>query len=285
MTTNTLIALVDASAYAESVCHHAAWIAGRTDWKVKVYHVMGRRDAVEKQDLSGAIRLGARSALLEQLSELDATRAKLAHEHGRAILEDAKAIITKGADITVETRLRQGDLVETVTAQEETGDMIVIGKRGEAAGLAMEHLGSNLERIVRASHKPVFIANRAFKPITSALVAFDGGPSSLKAVDYIARSPMFAGLAVTLVFAGKETPAIQKALSDATATLKAGGFDAQIVIESGEPEKVLAQITSTGSQDLLVMGAYGHSRVRSFIIGSTTTEMLRSCKVPVLIMR
>ncbi|MCI5110687.1 MAG: universal stress protein [Marivita sp.] len=285
MTTNTLIALVDASAYAESVCHHAAWIAGCTDWKVKVYHVMGRRDAVEKQDLSGAIRLGARSSLLEQLSELDATRAKLAHEHGRAILEDAKAIITKGADITVETRLRQGDLVETVTAKEETGDMIVIGKRGEAAGLAMEHLGSNLERIVRASHKPVFIANRAFKPITSALVAFDGGPSSLKAVDYIARSPMFAGLAVTLVFAGKETPAIQKALSDATATLKAGGFDAQIVIEIGEPEKVLAQITSTGSQDLLVMGAYGHSRVRSFIIGSTTTEMLRSCKVPVLIMR
>jgi nucleotide-binding universal stress UspA family protein len=285
MTTNTLIALVDASAYAESVCHHAAWIAGRTDWKGKVYHVMGRRDAVEKQDLSGAIRLGARSALLEQLSELDAARAKLAHEHGRAILEDAKAIITKGADITVETRLRQGDLVETVTAKEETGDMIVVGKRGEAAGLAMEHLGSNLERIVRASHKPVFIANRAFKPITSALVAFDGGPSSLKAVDYIARSPMFAGLAVTLVFAGKETPAIQKALSDATATLKAGGFDAQTVIESGEPEKVLAQITSTGTQDLLVMGAYGHSRVRSFIIGSTTTEMLRSCKVPVLIMR
>ena len=285
MTTNTLIALVDASAYAESVCHHAAWIAGRNDWKVKLYHVMGRRDAVEKQDLSGAIRLGARSALLEQLSELDATRAKLAHEHGRAILEDAKAIITKGADITVETRLRQGDRVETVTDKEETGDMIVIGKRGEAAGLAMEHLGSNLERIVRASHRPVFIANRAFKPITSVLVAFDGGASSLKAIDYIARSPMFAGLSVTLVFAGKETPAIQKSLSDATATLKAGGFDAKTVIESGEPEKVLAQITSNGEHELLVMGAYGHSRVRSFIIGSTTTEMLRSCKVPVLIMR
>ena len=285
MTTNTLIALVDASAYAESVCHHAAWIAGRNFWKVKVYHVMGRRDAVDKQDLSGAIRLGARSALLEQLSELDATRAKLAHEHGRAILEDAKAIIVRDGDIAVETRLRQGDLVETVTAKEETGDMIVIGKRGEAAGLAMEHLGSNLERIVRASHRPVYIANRAFKPINSVLVAFDGGPSSLKAIDYIARSPMFAGLTVTLVFAGKDTPAIQKSLSDATATLKAGGFEAKTIAESGEPEKVLAQITSTGAHELLVMGAYGHSRVRSFIIGSTTTEMIRSCKVPILIMR
>lgn len=285
MTTNTLIALVDASAYAESVCHHAAWLADRNTWKVKVYHVMGRRNAVEKQDLSGAIRLGARSALLEQLSELDATRARLAHEHGRAILEDAKAIIQKDNDIIVETRLRQGDLVETITAKEETGDMIVIGKRGEAAGLAMEHLGSNLERIVRASHKPVFIANRAFKPITSVLVAFDGGPSSLKAIDYIARSPIFAGLSVTLVFAGKETPAIQKSLSDAIATLKAGGFDAKTVVQSGEPEKVLAQIADQGPHDILIMGAYGHSRVRSFIIGSTTTEMIRSCRVPILIMR
>ncbi|WP_292289216.1 universal stress protein [Marivita sp.] len=285
MTTNTLIALVDGSAYAESVCHHAAWIAGRNDWTVKIYHVMGRRDAVEKQDLSGAIRLGARTALLEQLSELDATRAKLAHEHGRAILEDAKAIIEGDGKVAVETRLRQGDLVETITAKEETGDMIVIGKRGEAAGLAMEHLGSNLERIVRASHKPVFIANRAFKPVERVLVAFDGGASSLKAIDYIARSPLFSGLKVTLVFAGKDTSDLKKSLSDAAATLKAGGFEAETLVQPGEPEKVLAQVTSEGAHDLLVMGAYGHSRVRSFIIGSTTTEMLRSCRVPVLIMR
>lgn len=285
MTTNTLIALVDGSAYSESVCHHAAWIAGRNDWKVKVYHVMGRRDSVEKQDLSGAIRLGARTALLEQLSEMDAARAKLAHEHGRAILEDAKSIIEGDGAITVETRLRQGDLVETVTAKEERGDMIVIGKRGEAAGMAMEHLGSNLERIVRATHKPVFIANRAFKPVTKVLVAFDGGPSALKAIDYISRSPLFAGLAISLVFAGKQTPQIDSALDAAAGILRAGGFEADILIETGEPEKVLARITAQGGHELLVMGAYGHSRIRSLIIGSTTTEMIRSCRVPILIMR
>lgn len=285
MTTNTLIALVDGSAYSESVCHHAAWIAGRNGWKVKIYHVMGRRQGVEKQDLSGAIRLGARTRLLEQLSELDAERAKLAHEHGRAILEDAKAVIQADGDIEVETRLRQGDLVETVTAKEETGDMIVIGKRGEAAGVAMEHLGSNLERVVRASHKPVFVANRAFRPIGKVLVAFDGGASALKAVDYIYRSPLFAGLNISLVFAGRETPELRKALDNAATTLRAGGFEAEIIIREGEPEKVLAQITAKDEHELLVMGAYGHSRVRSLIIGSTTTEMIRSCRVPVLIMR
>ena len=285
MTTNTLIALVDGSAYSESVCHHAAWIAGRTGFTVKVYHVMGRRSAPDSQDLSGAIRLGARSRLLEQLSELDAERAKLAHDHGRAILEDAKAIIAGDGDIPVQTRLRQGDLIETITAKEDTGDMIVIGKRGEAAGLAMDHLGSNLERIVRASHRPVFVANRAFKVPQKVLVAFDGGASSLKAVDYIARSPVFAGLQVTLVFAGKATPEIDKALADAAATLRAGGFEADTQTAAGEPEKVLSEMTGNDGHDLLVMGAYGHSRVRSLLIGSTTTEMLRSCKVPVVLMR
>ncbi|MFZ7090778.1 universal stress protein [Primorskyibacter sp. 2E233] len=285
MTTRTLIALVDGSAYSESVCHHAAWIANKNDWKVKLYHVMGRRNATEKQDLSGAIRLGARSELLEQLSELDAERAKLSHAHGRAILEDAKAIIAGDGIIEVETRLRQGDLVETVTAKEETGEMIVLGKRGEAAGHATEHLGSNLERIVRASHKPVFIANRAFKPIEKVLVAFDGAASSLKAVDFIARSPLFAGLKVALVFAGKETADIAKSLNGAVSTLAAGGIAADTIIEHGEPEKVLSRLTSQERYELLVMGAYGHNRIRSFLIGSTTTEMIRSCRVPVLIMR
>ena len=37
--------------------------------------------------------------------------------------------------------------------------------------------------------------------------------------------------------------------------------------------------------ELLVMGAYGHSRLRSLILGATTTEMIRSYRVPVLIMR
>jgi nucleotide-binding universal stress UspA family protein len=36
---------------------------------------------------------------------------------------------------------------------------------------------------------------------------------------------------------------------------------------------------------MLVMGAYGHSRVRSLIIGSTTTEMVRSARVPLLLFR
>ncbi|POF28285.1 universal stress protein [Roseibium marinum] len=284
MTTGTLIALVDGSKYSQSVCHYAAWIAKRIEATVKIYHVLGRRQGVDRQDLSGAIELGARSHILEELSELDTRRAKLAHAQGRAILEDAQAIV-EAAGVSVETRLRQGDLVETVLAKEDTGDMIVIGKRGEAADFAKLHLGSNLERVVRSSSKPVFVANREFKPVSKVLIAFDGGHSSLKAVDYLARNRLLADLPVALAFAGVETPDIRKALENAKSTLSAGGFKAEILIENGKPENTLGKLVEEKGFDLVVMGAYGHSRIRSLIIGSTTSEMIRTCKVPILLMR
>ncbi|PVB59877.1 universal stress protein [Labrenzia sp. 011] len=284
MKTGTLIALVDGSKYSQSVCHYAAWIAKRIDATVKIYHVLGRRDGVDHQDLSGAIELGARSHILEELSELDTRRAKLAHAQGRAILEDAQAII-EAEGVTVETRLRQGDLVETLLAKEDTGDMIVIGKRGEAADFAKLHLGSNLERVVRSSSKPVFVANREFSPVTNVLIAFDGGQSALKAVDYLARNRLLADLPVTLAFSGAETPDIRKALENARSILAAGGFDAEILVESGKAESTLGKLVEEKGFDLVVMGAYGHSRIRNLIIGSTTSEMIRTCKVPILLMR
>ena len=36
------------------------------------------------------------------------------------------------------------------------------------------------------------------------------------------------------------------------------------------------------SADLIVMGAYGHSRLREIVLGSTTRTILQSMTVPVL---
>ena len=228
--TEKIIALVDGSIYSESVCEHASWISGRTGAPVELIHVLGRREAAEKQDLSGSIRLGARSALLEELAELDAQRAKLVTHRGRAILEDARAI-------------------------------------------------------VRAARRPVFVASRAFEPIETVLVAYDGGRSAMKAVDHIARSPLFAGLAITIVTVGSETADVKKGLSDAQALLKAAGIQAETRIIPGQPETELGKLVDQERFGMVVMGAYGHSRIRSLVIGSTTTEMVRSCKVPVVLLR
>lgn len=282
--TDKIIALVDGSIYSQSVCHHAAWIAQRTNASVKLYHVLGRRDGSDTQDLSGAITLGARTHLLKELSALDAQRAKVNQARGRAILEDARAIV-EADGVSVETRLRQGDLVETILDKEAGAELIIVGKRGEAADFATLHLGSNLERIVRSSHKPVFIANREFRSPSKVLIAFDGGASSMKAVDYLSRSAICADLPVTLVHAGPDSPSIRKSLENAAALLTGGNIQSNILVRDGRPEAVLGALIEEEGYDLVVMGAYGHSRIRSLIIGSTTSEMIRTCKVPVFIMR
>jgi nucleotide-binding universal stress UspA family protein len=283
--TDKIIALVDGSIYSESVCHHAAWISQRTRAPVELVHVLGRREAPDKTDLSGAIRLGARTKLMEELAELDAQRAKLINHRGRAILEDARAIVDQAGVTEITTRLRHGDIVEAVAELEDEARVILIGKRGEAADFARGHLGSNLERIVRASHRPVFVASRAFRPIAKVLVAYDGGISAMKAVDHIARSPLFQGLEVLVVTVDSETPPVRKRLEDAKALLKAAGLAAETAILPGQPETALGKLVEEAGFDLLVMGAYGHSRIRSLIIGSTTIAMIRSCKVPVVLMR
>ena len=283
--TDKIIALVDGSIYSKSVCEQAACAAKRTGAPVDVLHVIGRRGQAGSSDLSGSIALGARTALLEELSRLDEQRARLMQQRGRAIVEDGKAVIVAAGVADVTARLRMGDLVNTVAEQESDASLVVIGKRGEAAGFAALHLGSNLERVARASIKPVLVAARAYREISKVLIAWDGGASSQRAVDHIARNPLFAGLSLTVVTVGQASPELDRSLGSAKAMLAGAGFEAETRIIAGQPDKALGQMVTNEGFDMVVMGAYGHSRIRTLVIGSTTSEMIRSCKVPIYLMR
>lgn len=64
--------------------------------------------------------------------------------------------------------------------------------------------------------------------------------------------------------------------------LHEAGFDVEGRLLQGEPDNLIAVHVEAEGVGLLVMGAYGHSRIRSLVIGSTTESMVRRCKVPVL---
>ncbi|MFK7861163.1 MAG: universal stress protein [Granulosicoccus sp.] len=279
-----LVAVIDGSIYSASVCEHAAWISNRAGSEVDVIHVLGRRNvSSEPSNLSGSIGLGARSSLLAELAELDAQKARLAQKRGRAILDDAETLLGSRGVKGVHTRLRNGEIVETV--QEVECDLLVLGKRGEAADFDTGHLGSNLERVIRSTTKPVLVASRSFKPINRVLFAFDGGKSSLKAIEFLSKSAHYNDLDSHVLMVGSETPEHRRQVEGAVATLSTGGFSATGAILQGQPETVITDQVEAQGFDLVVMGAYGHSRIRNLIIGSTTTEMIRSCKVPVLLFR
>jgi len=281
-----LLALIDGSIYSQSVCDHAAWVAGRAGLPVALLHVLGRREvASEPANLSGSIGLGARTALLEELVELDAQKAKLALKRGRVILDEAQERLRAAGASDISAKLRHGDLIDTVQEFEGEAAAIILGKRGEAADFAKLHLGSNLERVVRTVSKPVLVASRAFQPIKRFLIAFDGGVSAMKAVDYVARSPIFAGLECDLLMSGAESSESRKRLDGAAVQLSAAGYAVTADLIAASPDQAILARVEARSVDLLVMGAYGHSRIRSLIIGSTTTQMIRSCKIPVMLFR
>lgn len=282
----TILACTDGSAYASSVYKHTAWAAKKLSASVHVLHMLDphHEDPV-KADHSGHIGLGARSALLSELVELEAARAKVARKHGEAILDDAVAQLRSDGVQDIQADQKHGRLSDSIESYEHDADLVVIGKRGNHADYATSHLGHNLERVVRSCVHPVLVASREFTKIEQFILAFDGGNSSGKAVEYAAMSPLLKGMKCHLLSVGKGNEKLETKLDEAQQTLTKAGFDVTAQILEGEPEKVIASIVDKEQIDLLVMGAYGHSHIRHMIVGSTTTAMIRTVKIPVLLFR
>lgn len=279
-----ILAFIDGSTYADSVCRLAAWAASRLAVPVEIAHLLGRRMS-GSFDLSGSLEVDQRTALLDEYARLDEQHAKLAQAKGRALLESAKTIVTAEGVAGVETKLRNGDLLEALADLEKDAQMVVIGKRGEAADFAKLHLGSNLERVVRASARPVLVAARAYAPFERFLIAFDGGNSANRALDFVASSGLLKGVKATVLSVGADTAENRSRLDAPVRRLREAGFEVEGLLLQGDPDEVIGSHAETRGIGLLVMGAYGHSRIRGLVIGSTTEAMVRRSRMPVLMFR
>lgn len=281
-----LLCAIDASTYGPSLCDHAAWFATRLGAGVDVLHVLDRDEAGTGAglDLSGSVGLGASEVLLEQLAKADEARAQAAQAHGRAMLEGAARRLTEAGVAEVRLIHRHGEVAQTIIELEDGFDLVIIGKRGEGRNFEEGRLGAKVERVVRGSIRPILVAPRVFMPITRAAVAFDGGASATKALKHVLESRAFAGLEVVVLIVGD--PGAQRDARVRTAEgLLAGRAETVIKTLAGDVEGALKGELRQGQGDLLVMGAYGQSRLRELFVGSTTTAMVRTGKVPVLLFR
>lgn len=280
-----ILALVDGSQhYTESVIDNTEFVARQLSADVEIIHVIGRRDiGSAPADLSGNLDLGERDELLKELAEHDEKRAKLARKRGRLILSDAAERLRDRGLGNVKDELVLGDLLEAIETREPGSDLVVIGKRGDAADFASLHLGSNVERIMRRAQVPVLISARAFRPIHKVLVAYDGGQSIAKALDFVRSSPLFEKAHIELVKATSNAsdPELERVCDD----LKKAGRDAHCRTLKGDVEEAVVEECDREDVDLVVVGASGHSRLRAFFVGSVTNEIVRKCKRPVLLFR
>jgi nucleotide-binding universal stress UspA family protein len=280
-----VMACIDGSAIAPAVCDYAAWASLRLQAGLTFLHVLDHQQYPVAGNFSGNIGLGSREHLLEELVSLDAQRSKLALQQGQGMLEAAKQrAIDDGVD-NPQSRQRHGDLVQTLQELEVDIRLLVIGKQGETSGNHAQLLGSQLENVIRSMHRPILVASSAFKAPQSLMLAFDGSATTRKGVDMLAASPLFKGLPVHLVMVGADKPEARTQLDWARATLEKSGFEVTASLRAGQVEEVLCGYRTEHQIDLIVMGAYGHSKIREFLVGSTTTKLIRQSKIPLLLLR
>ena len=238
-------------------------------------------------NLSGIIGLGTSEDLLNQLVNLEHEKAKLSHQKTKLILQKAEEFFHHQGITNFISIHKKGFLVDLLQELEKETDLIILGKKGENAEFASSHLGSNLERIVRSSHKPCLIIPEKFKPIKNLLLAYDGSITCQKIIQFLADSNLIESLELHIITVGRnqeDTTAIKR-LEEVKKLVEKANFSANFTLLEGHPEKAIAEYEEKNDISMLLMGAYGHSRIRQLVIGSTTAQILRSSNIPVLVFR
>jgi nucleotide-binding universal stress UspA family protein len=285
----TILLCTDGSSFAESVYKYGAWFAIQLNAQINVLFVTDIRSQKVSStgNLSGSIGLGASENLLDELVNLEHEKAKLNNKRARLILQNASEALTSEGIEDFKLTNKTGFLVDCFHEFEENSELIVLGKRGEGAEFASGHLGANLDRIVRSSSKPCLVTPREFKPIERILVAYDGSLSGQKILQFLGDYPFFQNLEIHLLTVAKsnsDQTAVAR-LNEAKQWLQRARFEPVCSLLEGEPEKAIANYITQQDISLLLMGAYGHSRIRHLVIGSTTTQILQSSNIPVLVFR
>lgn len=284
---NHVYACIDGRANTPATIDWGIWASQRLSAPLELLHVLERPPEMPNVgDYTGTIGLGAQEVLLQQLSELDAKRAKLAQQAGRDMLEAAAQRVSAAGLPAPATHLNHGELVDNLLELEPQLRLCVMGANHRVSGSGKRHLDHHVERVIRALQRPVLVATQEqFVAPERFVVAYDASDTARKMVDTVAASPLLRGMPALLAMAGANTELAQEQLRAAAELLRVAGFPVETTLLPGEPEQVLPQLVASQNASLLVMGAYGHSRIRQLIVGSTTTTLLRISEVPVLILR
>ncbi len=210
------------------------------------------------------------------------------HQHAQASLAAFdKAAAAIGVD-SVEARLVDDEAAGGIALHARYADIAVIGQFDPSA--AVPGVMSNFpETVVLNSGRPVLVvpyAGAANGELRRPLVAWDGGLAACRAIAGALPLLVQAGSADVLVFdtgddsdAHCEQPGADLALYLARHGVKVNVIERRITGATGEA--LLSAAADLGS-DLIVMGAYGHTRFREVMLGGVTRTVLQAMTVPVL---
>lgn len=196
-----------------------------------------------------------------------------------------KAFTTSAAGLGVKSSeiLSSGDPVEAIVTEADVHDVIVMG-RTTTFDLGQETLSLDIvTRLLGAAPRPVIVTPDAGTADGDVLVAYDGSVSSVRALQLFALlGDAWRKNRVVVLTVDETTDRAARLAQRATSYLAAHGYaaTARPVTSAREPVNVILEVAGEMQAGLIVQGAFGNRSWLDFLLGSTTTAMLRDSKIP-----
>ena len=197
-----------------------------------------------------------------------------------------------------------GEAAEVILEKEKSYDLIFMGSHKK--GLIQRILiGSTTEKVVKYSHKPIFLLKgKEPEGIKKVLIAYDFSEHAKRAMEFGLNlvKPFNPQIFILSVEETIEIPFVVeikdvlsekykeeklKHLKEVEAKLKKEGFWAEaIIVEGTSPAEGIRKFLQENPHvDLIILGSRGLSGLKRVLIGSTSSELVRSLEIPMLIHR
>ncbi|CDS49034.1 Universal stress protein UspA and related nucleotide-binding proteins [Polaromonas sp. CG9_12] len=215
------------------------------------------------------------------LQDIDDQRRQLA----RSAFE--QALSTPGSAVEW-AEIHQDPMMAAFAQQAFYADLLVLGQHDPATASSSGVPHDFAENMLLMSGKPALILPHAGIPpdVIGETVVIAWKPAREAARAVSAAMPLLkcARRVVILSWSGDDETVLGKRL-DLRGYLRLNGVQASGLEQGSEPsalgELILSRSYDIGA-DLLVMGCYGHSRAREWVLGGTSRTVLESMTLPVL---
>ena len=277
-----VIACIDSSPCINALAEAAVWIAKQTQRELVLLQVLDYYPAsYHLGEISGVIGFESNAMLLKELAELEQKQSELAQDYSNNLLKHISELIHEKHDLQPAHIQLKGDFLEQSFQELRSDDIVVIGRVGERSAERNKPMGSNVENFIRGAKCTVMTVGASFKPPTRFIFAYEYSPTCVDLMKRIAQSDLLRLLQCHLLYVGDHPEILNEPLQ----YLQNSGLDVVTEYRYGDVAENILSYQQEHAIQLIVLGAFSHSKIHQFFLGSITTTIFRNSTVPLLVVK
>ncbi|MBN2051601.1 MAG: universal stress protein [Spirochaetales bacterium] len=178
--------------------------------------------------------------------------------------------------------VREGFPAAELAEESRSGDVLIVGQMGENAKYKRELVGSTVEDLIRSSPRPVIVCPKSRNPIKKVLFPYDRSRAAENALQLYCNAMKDLAEDFILFLSGEEGE-ITDCAEDEVQYLKQHGIPVRLVCDSAPPMQAILKKADEEDVDLILVGSHGRNKIKDYLLGSTTVNLVRKSSIPVMI--